>query len=84
MDIPEILPEIRWIWEGFHALSASRQRGFSGLQPLTMVDIITYIRHHLELRDSEEREDVLHYIQFMDQIFMAKVDEKAKTKPPTK
>jgi hypothetical protein len=42
-----------------------------------MVDIITYMRGYLELQDSEEREDFLHYVQFLDGIFMQKVDEKA-------
>jgi hypothetical protein len=79
-DIPEIYPSLKWIWEGFHALSASRQMGMSSYQPLEMEAITSYAVF-LRIREQEDREDFLHYIQFLDGIFMAEVAKKAKTAP---
>jgi hypothetical protein len=74
-NIPEIWPELKWIWEGFHTLSASRQRGFSGPQPLLLMEILAYASGRPW--DLDDREEFLHYIQFLDGIFMKVADDRA-------
>ena len=75
---PVLFGDLRWVWKAFHALSSGRQRAFSSLQPIQVSEIVSYAEYE-NIRDEEEREDLIHYVQFLDRIFMKDSDAKAKT-----
>lgn len=75
---PELFPDLKWIWEGFHILSSSRQRGFSSLQPLFYSEIVKYMdeNHYV----GEDRDYFMQMIQFMDRTFLEELDKKKPKK----
>jgi hypothetical protein len=79
-NVPELLPGLKWIWEGFHALSASRQHGMGGVQPLMMQEITAYI--NFKEYEGEDKHEFLHFIQFMDGILVKEISSRKPTPPP--
>lgn len=67
---PELFADLRFIWEGFMILTASRQVGMSSPQPIQFSEIKAYCEF-AELRDQEDREAFVHHIQKMDEVFQA-------------
>jgi hypothetical protein len=77
---PELFSDLSWIWEGFMVLSVSRQIGMSGPQPITMSDVLAYCDFE-QVRHPDDREEFLHHIQKLDQLYMADWRARNPTKP---
>lgn len=67
-DKPELFPDLRWIWEGFMSISASRQIGMSAPQPILLSEILAYCEY-TGIFDSCEREELLNHVQKLDIVF---------------
>jgi len=76
---------VRWLWDAFHSLSAGRQRGYGTFQPISVSEITSYASF-LRLSDPDDREDLMHFVHFMDGIWMGVMDKRtsASNKPPPK
>lgn len=67
---PALWADLVWIWEAYIHLSTSRQLGFSGPQPLSISEVLAYADFR-GIHNLDEREELLHHVQALDQIFMA-------------
>jgi hypothetical protein len=73
MNQPKLFPDLLWVWEGFHKLSACRQRGFGSIQPLDMTAIQAFMNGKSTF-DAQDREDFLMYVLHLDGILVATID----------
>ena len=76
---PEMFSELVWVWEGFLTISASRQMGFNGPQPISLSEVLAFLTYR-GISDPEEREQFLTLVQALDQVFIADSIAKQKTK----
>jgi hypothetical protein len=75
---PDLFPDLRWIWEGFMVLTASRQVGMSSPQPIMVSEVLAYCKF-AGIFDPEEREEFLHHVQSLDRVFQADFIARNKT-----
>lgn len=80
---PSLYPDLVWVWEGFLTISASRQMGFNGPQPISLSEVLAFL-HYRGIEDQEEREEFVTLVQALDQVYMADAIAKQKTKDPPK
>lgn len=78
---PELFSELLWIWEAYSVLTQSRQLGMSSPQPIAIGEILAYAEF-VDLRDTTEREELLHHVQFLDQVFLADFSARNTNKTP--
>jgi hypothetical protein len=76
---PELWPDLVWVWEAYMFLSSSRQMGFAGPQPISLAEVLAYSDFR-GIEDADERDELLHHVQRLDQIYLADHAAKAKSK----
>lgn len=77
---PELLPELRYVWNGFILLSDSRSSGM-GLSYIPLSEILAWFQIY-DIDDMAEREEVLEMIKALDRIYVEyqnSKDKKVKT-----
>ena len=80
---PIVWDDLHWIWESFMFLSGSRQMGFNGPQPISIPEVLAYSEFR-GIHDMDEREELLHHIQRLDQVFLSDYYQKKAKSPPKK
>ena len=84
---PELFRDLHWIWEAYMSLSASRQAGMAGPQPISITEVLSYCEFQ-GITNPDDREELLHHVHLMDRIFMAdfraKQPKSNKGQPPAR
>jgi len=75
---PELFTDLQWIWEAYMSLTQSRQFGMSSPQPIAVSEILAYAEYN-RIEDTVDREELLHHVQCMDQVFLADYAARNKT-----
>lgn len=81
---PDLFSELQWIWEAYSVLTQSRQFGMSSPQPIPISEILAYAEFN-DVRESTDREELLHFVQHLDSVFLADFSARNtnKTPPPS-
>lgn len=51
--MPELFPDVAWIWSGFEVLNRRRSYGFNSPQPISIEAIDAYLRMTGKLREDD-------------------------------
>ncbi len=76
---PPLFKDLVWVWEAFTTLGGSRQIGFNGPLPISMGEVLAYAEFR-GIQDPDEREDLLHYVQYLDRLWMEDYSSKRPKK----
>ncbi len=80
---PELFGDLVWVWEAYLTLSAGRQHGMAGPQPISLVELLAYCSFR-GITDPDERDELLHLVQHLDGVYTSHMASKSKggAKPP--
>lgn len=77
-DVPELLPDAKWLYTAFEMLSARRYHIDGRPQPIQISEIAAYAEFE-EIHDKTMRDDLLHMVSVLDAIYITHF---ARKKPP--
>lgn len=66
--MPELYPDLFWVWEFFDLLNRQRQIGMAGPQPISLIDILAATS--LKCLNREEVKFITRVIPQMDSVFL--------------
>lgn len=78
-DIPELYPDVQFIWSAFGELSSSRTYGFGHANPIQIGEIKSWLDLNA-ITDLEDRREIVLLVQAMDRMYLFYAQEQTKLK----
>lgn len=76
---PSVWPHLREFWAAFDTLSSARPLGYNAPNPIALSEINAYC-DLAEIKDQEQKADLLYFVQALDAVWMREWVKKAKAK----
>lgn len=83
LNPPEIPDHLVWIYSAFGVLSNTRSWNYTGPNPIALTEVKAYCELKY-LKELEDIDDLIYFLQELDSAWMKVVDERAKSKSKAK
>ena len=78
-DIPELYPDVQFVWSAFGELSSSRTYGFGHPNPIQIGEIKAWLDLNA-VTDLEDRREIVLLVQAMDRTYLVFSQDQTKSK----